>query len=634
VTPDVFEGFPEPTINYEWYRCDNPVSTAGSQAAIGCVRISGATLSSYVLTSSDHLKHIVVRTVATNSLGSVTRFSASTASVTGANYNTVSPVISGTSVTGSTLTVSPGTWVSFPATVTSYQWYRCSSFVFDSMGETLEYCSSIPNATSSSYTQVSEDAGKYITVQTSNENSEGVSRVWSHRTTATNAPLSLSSSPSISGSSTVGTTLSVEPGVWGGSPAPNFDYQWYSCDNEIVNPGSTLPSGCQETNQYVQVSTGQGHTCALLDSGAVHCWGANYDGQLGNNSTQSSSMPVQVEGISTAISVSANFEHSCAVLADGSVECWGKNSSGQLGNSSSQDSSIPVEVNGIFNATAVSTGSGHSCAVLADSTVRCWGSNSSGQLGNNSQISVLSPVIVSGLSTARSVSAGTANTCALLADGTVRCWGSNTNGQLGDNTRTMRLVPVSVFVSGATSISTSGQHTCALLANGTVRCWGSNTNGQLGDNSKTQRLIPTLVSGISTATSISVGNLLSCATLADGTARCWGINYDGRLGNNNTVQSQIPVAVFGLTGATEISASGHACALSENQSVKCWGGNFYGELGDDTTANRLVPVQVKSSLYSVSRDLIGRYLVSRITATNSLGSMTAFTSSTSAIGLP
>ena len=113
------------------------------------------------------------------------------------------------------------------------------------------------------------------------------------------------------------------------------------------------------------VLSGRSHTCAVLASGAVQCWGINNIGQLGNGSTTNSSTPVSVidNGNINAIAVSAGDDHTCAVLASGTVQCWGYNGSGNLGNGSTMSSSTPVSVTGISNATAVSVGNYHTCAV-------------------------------------------------------------------------------------------------------------------------------------------------------------------------------------------------------------------------------------------------------------------------------
>jgi alpha-tubulin suppressor-like RCC1 family protein len=84
----------------------------------------------------------------------------------------------------------------------------------------------------------------------------------------------------------------------------------------------------------------------------VYCWGYNFYGQLGNNSTTGSNVPVQVEGVggsgllSGIASISAGDDHTCALSATGRIDCWGFNGEGNLGNNSTTYSYVPIEVTG------------------------------------------------------------------------------------------------------------------------------------------------------------------------------------------------------------------------------------------------------------------------------------------------
>lgn len=96
------------------------------------------------------------------------------------------------------------------------------------------------------------------------------------------------------------------------------------------------------------MATGERHACALLDGGEVYCWGDNDKGQLGKDMWiyGSSDQAQKVKGISDAIDISAGREHTCALLSSGSIRCWGENSHCQLGNASNLyncvDKSTPV----------------------------------------------------------------------------------------------------------------------------------------------------------------------------------------------------------------------------------------------------------------------------------------------------
>jgi alpha-tubulin suppressor-like RCC1 family protein len=197
----------------------------------------------------------------------------------------------------------------------------------------------------------------------------------------------------------------------------------------------------------------------------VYCWGYNWAGGLGNNSTTDSHVPVQVEGVggsgllSGIASIAAGWSHTCALSTTGAVYCWGYNFFGGLGNNSTAyQSHVPVQVVGVG-------GSG----------------------------------LLSGIA---SIAAGEMHTCAVGTTGVVYCWGDNYYGELGNKWTAESNVPVQVegvggsgLLSGIAGIAGRGYHTCALSATGRIDCWGDNADGQLGNNSTTNSYVPIEVTG-------------------------------------------------------------------------------------------------------------------------------------------
>ena len=342
---------------------------------------------------------------------------------------------------------------------------------------------------------------------------------------------------------------------------------FFTVGNLLTRQGSATVMGDMEWS-FSQIASGNAHTCALTTTGQAYCWGINQYGQLGNNSTTGSRIPVAVQmpaGVSFQ-SIAAGIIHTCALTTKGKAYCWGQGGSGRLGNNSATNSSTPVAVQmpaGVSFQYITANGS-HTCALTAGGKAYCWGWNSQGQLGNNSTTNPSTPVAVqmpAGVSF-QSIAASYYHTCALTTTGQAYCWGLNSQGQLGNNSTTGSRIPVAVQMPAGVSfqyIAAGNVHTCVLTTTGQAYCWGRGGSGQLGNNSTTSSSTPVAVqmpAGVSFQ-SITANGSHTCALTAGGKAYCWGYGSSGQLGNNSATNSPIPLAVssVGVNVPVEQSAS-------------------------------------------------------------------------------
>ncbi|MCB9746769.1 MAG: hypothetical protein H6740_29620 [Alphaproteobacteria bacterium] len=399
-----------------------------------------------------------------------------------------------------------------------------------------------------------------------------------------------------------------------------------------------------------QLVAGFWHVCATNAQGDLRCWGQNDQGQLGyghrndigDTETPNQGAPGGVDVGAGVEVVAPGFSHTCAILQGGAVRCWGRGSEGQLGyddvlerggTPGSVPSALPdVALQG--PAIALAAGFSHTCALLASGGVQCWGSNEFGQIGYAGLVTEVGTSAVTSLSQAGLVSVsptaapvvslvgGSRYTCVLLEGGDVRCFGDAQLGQLGygdqvdvgvgTNNEPSLHAPVSLGGSTRTLFPATGAHTCVLLAGNGVRCWGSGAEGRLGygsadaigDSELPSSQLPLVMPAVPTA--LEAGGAHTCALFGPQDLRCWGRNAEGQLGYGDAdprgaLSTERPTDLPSISAGAPIegvAAGGFfTCVRLSSGGIKCWGDASHGQTGyGDTMPRGTTPATVPSLL--------------------------------------
>ncbi len=298
-------------------------------------------------------------------------------------------------------------------------------------------------------------------------------------------------------------------------------WAWGSNGSGQLGIGSTVASSSAPvlvslpSNAVVRrVVAGQAHAVALVDRGAttglVYVWGANGSGQLGQNNTAASTVPVQFKlatGTTPAFkAVAATSSSTFAIAADGSLYACGFNARGELGLGAAISSknialTIPTRI-GTSRAWTALAGGGHHVLALQSNNLFAWGDNSQGQLGLGSAANyVTKPTQINATVLVgkkkvpllwASIAAGAVHSCAITTAGAGYAWGANLTGALnlpvnssGRNIYTTPQLVYPIALTPVTQLVCGYDFTMALNSVGDVFAVGGNAYGQLGNGNAT-----------------------------------------------------------------------------------------------------------------------------------------------------
>jgi len=401
------------------------------------------------------------------------------------------------------------------------------------------------------------------------------------------------------------------------------------------------------------VVSGYEHGLALSTAGRMWGWGNQGSGRLGNGSTTAVDV-LSPEQVLKAVgyfddgaAISAGYDHSAVIDQDWNVWAFGENDQGQLGDNGSADSAVPVRVlksttAGDFLGSCVDVDSGERFSVALSSlgTLHSWGTQATGRLGNGTISSSAKRHAVEVrrgddpsypvLSGVRAIAVGNAHGVAREAHfleeagglGRVWVWGHNHAGQLGQGNTSgeSRALPMKLDadteLTDAIDADGGGNFSAVVRWNdtepdlqGTVWTVGSNSNGRLGVGTMDTPSVsfPARVktgndSYLTDIYQISAGSSHTLALDANGKVWAWGNNQYGQLGDGTTTHNGYARMVHDSTGTSYLEdivmvsaggdgTQGSSMALASDGTIWVWGRNDHGQLGNgETSLATMLPV--------------------------------------------
>lgn len=418
--------------------------------------------------------------------------------------------------------------------------------------------------------------------------------------------------PAVTGTATVGSTLTTTNGTWTGSPAPTFTYQWFR------SPSTSISGATSSTYVLVIGDRGFGIFCQVRATNSVAPSGVTANSNTTATVTSVPDAPTIGTATATGATTATVAFTQPANNGGSTITSYTATSSpGGITGTLNQAGSGTITVTGLTsgtnytftvtatNAVGTSAASAASNSITTDVPRQLWvsGRNNFGQLGlgdSGAYTDRSSPTQVGTLTNWAVTDGGERFTVAVKTDGTLWTWGRNTSGQLGlgnsGNYYNYSSPKQVGSLTGWSKVSSGYAFTLSVKTNGTLWSWGQNDNaGPLGLGDTTSRSSPVQVGALTTWAEVAAapGNNHSMGLTTGGTLFAWGRNNYGQSGLGNTTDYSSPKQVGALTAWSKISkGTTFSAAIKTDGTLWSWGYNRGGQLGLGNTTDYSSPKQV------------------------------------------
>ena len=187
------------------------------------------------------------------------------------------------------------------------------------------------------------------------------------------------------------------------------------CWGATTHNRQTVPSG-----SFSRVAVGATHVCAIKSDKTIECWGEavffdrdndNVADDISGFGLHTSTMPPSGQ----FIDITAGEGHTCAIREDKKAVCFGYHSDSRQ---YIPGATVARGGFGVHSYVDIATGGNPNCAILeSNGKLSCW---------NNEKSQFLPPSHVQAMSGFKTLGAGSSHMCAIGSDDGLVCWGAAT----------------------------------------------------------------------------------------------------------------------------------------------------------------------------------------------------------------